>query len=150
MISLAATALGLAAATCFAAPAAHADTTTFHNLHETFRTILPCIGPATVTTTFNGDFHESSNPGGGYHETDNTVGSFTAVLDAGGTASGHFTIWSAFNTADGVNGVGTFNFNGQVTSGVAAGTEWHENSQYVGPVDLGSDPKLAFDHFHCS
>ena len=146
----AAVATMILAGSALLAPPALGDTTTYHGLRETFHSVLPCVGPATITTIFNADVHVSTTPGGGYHETDNTTGSFTAVLDAGGTASGHYMIWSAFNTADFVNGTGTFAWNGHVSAGVGAGTSWHENSQYVGSVDLTGIPKVAFDNFHCS
>jgi len=111
---------------------------------------VACVGPATIAITFDYVVHTSTSPGGVFHETDTTTGTFTAGLDAGGTSSGHFEIWSAFNTADGVTGTGTFAFNGGVTDGVGAGTSWHENAHVTGPVDPAGIPKVAFDKFHCS
>lgn len=146
--ALAASAMALAATALLARPA-HADTSTYHHQSETFHSVVPCVGPATITTIYNADVHLSTTPGGGYHETDNTTGTFTAVFDTGGIASGSFMIWSAFDTADFVNGSGSFAWNGHVSAGVGAGTSWHENSHYLGSVDLSGTPKVAFDDFHC-
>jgi hypothetical protein len=148
------TAVGAAAAFAFAvglgmAPAL-AATTTQHHATQTFHDAVPCVGEATITIVFNAVQHQSTNPGGGFHETDTMTGTFSAVLDAGGTSSGKFTMWDGFNTADGVTGEGSFTFNGHVSDGVGAGTSWHENAHFVGPVDPTAIPKLAFDKFRCS
>ena len=133
----------------FAGAPAGADTTTFHGQTITFHSAVPCVGAATITSVVNGNVHLSANPSGGTHENDNTVGTFTAALDAGGTSSGHYDIWSMYETADGVTYTASFIFNGQVTGGVGAGTSWHENFHTIAPVDPAGIPKLVFDDFHC-
>jgi hypothetical protein len=153
LVMKALTAVGAAAAFAFAvglgmAPAS-AATTTQHHATQTFHDAVPCVGEATITIVFNAVQHESTNPGGGFHETDTMTGTFSAVLDAGGTSSGKFTMWDGFNTADGVTGEGSFTFNGHVSDGVGAGTNWHENAHFVGPVEPTAIPKLAFDKFRC-
>jgi hypothetical protein len=126
-----------------------ATTTTEHHATETFHDAVPCVGAATITIVFNGVQHESTNPGGGFHETETMTGTLSAVLDAGGASSGKFTIWDNFNTANGVTGEGSFTFNGHVSGGVGAGTHWHENGHFVGPLNPTAIPKLAFDKFRC-
>jgi hypothetical protein len=148
------TAMGAAAAFAFATglgmSPALADTVTQHQVTQVIQDVVPCVGPATITIVFNTVEHQSTNPGGGFHATDTTTGTFTAVLDAGGVSAGHFTVWDNFNTPDGVTGEGSFTFNGHVSSGVGAGTNWHENAHFVGLLDPTSIPKVAFDKSHCS
>jgi hypothetical protein len=131
------------------AGSAVAVTTTEHGVTETFHDEVPCVGFGIITITYNGVEHESTTPGGGVHATFTQTGTFTAVLDAGGTSAGKFTIWGNFNSADGVTGNSTFTFNAHVTSGVGAGTSAHDNSHFNGSLDGATDPKVAFDKFHC-
>ncbi|GAA3661203.1 hypothetical protein GCM10022237_21380 [Nocardioides ginsengisoli] len=86
----------------------------------------------------------------GDHGTFTQTGTFSAVLDQGGTSSGRFTVWGNFNTADGVTGNSTFTFNLTVKSGVGAGTSYHENAHFTGSLDPAVDPKVAFDKTRCS
>jgi hypothetical protein len=129
--------------------AAVADTTTEQGVTETFHDEVPCVGVGDITITYNEVEHESATPGGGFHATFTQTGTFSAVLDAGGTTSGKFTIWGNFNTADGVTGNSTFTFNLHVDSGVGAGTSFHENDHFNGPVDEATDPKVAFEKSRC-
>jgi len=46
-----------------------------------------------------------------------------------------------------VNSTGTFNLH--VSSGVGAGTSFHENSHFNGTLDEATDPKVEFDKSHC-
>jgi hypothetical protein len=48
-----------------------------------------------------------------------------------------------------VTGNSTFTFNAHVTAGVGAGTHAHDNSHFNGSLDEATDPKVAFDKFHC-
>jgi spore coat protein U-like protein len=147
---LIATACLVAAGTLGMAGTAAAETTTVHGVTETFHDEVPCLGFGEITLTFNAVEHESSTPGGGIHATFTQTGTFTAVLDAGGTSSGKFTNWGNFNTADGVTGNSTFTFNLRVTSGVGAGTSFHENDHFNGALDELTDPKVAFEKSRCS
>jgi hypothetical protein len=125
-------------------------TTTEHNATETFHDVLPCVGDATITITYNEVEHETLTPGGGVHATFTQAGTFVAVLDDGsGTATGHFQVWGNFNSQDGVNGNSTFTFNLHVAAGPGAGTNFHDNSHFTGPLDQALDPKVAFDKSHC-
>jgi hypothetical protein len=76
------------------AGAVGAETITEHGVTETFHDQVPCVGFGEITTTCNSVEHESTTPGGGFHATFTETGTFTAVLDAGGTSSGKFTIWA--------------------------------------------------------
>jgi len=128
---------------------AQPSTTTEHNATETFHDELPCVGPATITITYNAVEHTTTTATG-FHETSTQTGTFSAVLDDGsGTATGKFTMWDGFNSADGVNGEGTFTFSGHVSTGPGAGTNWHETAHFTGPLAEGSNPKVAFDRFRC-
>ena len=142
-------ALSLALVPGAMSPAA-ASTITMHNATDTFHDEVPCVGLGNITIVFNSVEHVSANPGGGFHETDTSTGTFTTVLDSGGTSSGHFTVWDNFNTANGVTGEGSFTFNGHVDSGVSAGTHWHENAHFAGSLDPSVPPKVAFDKSHCT
>jgi hypothetical protein len=135
--------------------AASADTVTEHHATETIHDVLPCVGDATITLTYNAVTHEDQAANGSFHGTFTMTGTFSAVLDAGGTSSGRFTIWGGFNaSADGSMGTTTFTFNGTVKSGVGAGTSWHEVMHFTGPFDADGNPlfdlaKVAFDRFSC-
>src|SRR5213592_2024516 len=89
---------------------ASATTVTEHGVTETFHDEVPCVGFGDITITYNSVEHESTNPGGGVHATFTQTGTFTAVLDQGGTSSGKFTMWGNFNSQDGVTGNSTFTF----------------------------------------
>jgi len=134
--------------------AAHPETITRHNATETFHDELPCVGSGTITLTYNSVEHVTPNDNG-FHATFTQTGNFTAVLDAGGTSAGRFTIWGGFNTDNtGQNANGTFTFSGTVKSGVGAGTSWNSVSHFTGPVDENGEPifdlaKVAFDRFRC-
>jgi hypothetical protein len=132
-----------------AAPPALADTTTYHDVTYTFHSAIPCVGAATIRVDVNAVVRRESTPNGGYHESDNTTGAFTATYDAGGTASGHFDISGEFNSGNGTTGEGSNLFNGHVINGVGAGTSWHSNFHINGPLDPTQLPKVAFGNFHC-
>ena len=135
--------------------AASADTVTEHHVTESIHDAVPCVGDATITITYNAVEHFSQAANGSLHATFTQTGTFSAVLDAGGTSSGRFTMWGNFNSsADGSMGNTTFTFNGTVKSGVGAGTSWHENMHFTGPFDADGNPqfdlaKVAFDKFTC-
>jgi hypothetical protein len=135
--------------------AASADTVTEHNVSETFHDELPCVGPATITITYNEVEHFSIAADGSFHGTFTQAGTFIAVLDAGGTSTGRFTIWGGFNgSPGGSNGTSTFTFSGTVKTGPAAGTKWHEVMHATAPIDDEGNPildlaRVAFDNFSC-
>ena len=135
--------------------AASADTVTEHNGTETFHDVVPCVGLGTITLTYNAVEHFSAAANGSLHGTFTEAGTFSAVLDAGGTSSGRFTNWGGFNSStDGSQAVTTFTFSGTVKSGVGAGTKWHEVMHATAPFDADGNPildlaKVAFDRFTC-
>lgn len=79
----------------------------------------PCTGdPGTLTQTYNGVIHYTTDPNGGIHGTITFAGTFTFEPDEPGlpSYSGRFAFWAGFNTTannDGfwetlsVNGIGT-------------------------------------------
>ena len=141
----------VAAASLVSVPAfgaAQVVTETVHNQTETFHDEVPCVGVGDITITYNGVEHVTETSDG-FHETFTQTGTFSVVLDAGGTSTGRFTIWGGFNTADGINGTGTFTFSGTVRTGVGAGTSWNSVSHFTGALDEATDPKVAFDKFSC-
>ena len=91
----------------------------------------------------------------GFHATFTQTGTFSAVLDQGGTSSGRFTTWGNFNTdTTGQQANGTFIFSLTVKSGVGAGTHFNETAHFTGPVDAEGNPifslaKVAFDNVRC-
>jgi VCBS repeat-containing protein len=134
---------------------AAADTVTEHNVTETMHDVLPCVGDATITVTYNEVDHFSQAANGSVHGTSTQTGTFSAVLDAGGTSTGRFTVWDGFNSsADGSQHTFTLTLSGTVKSGVGAGTNWNEVTHFTGPVDASGEPildlaKVAFDNFRC-
>jgi hypothetical protein len=155
--------VGLGAATLLAASflapagawaAANPGTTTEHNATETFHDQVPCVGPGQITITYNAVEHMTENATG-FHATFTQTGTFSAVLDQGGTSSGRFTTWDGFNTdtsGQRANGTGTFSVT--VKSGVGAGTHFHDVFHFTGPVDADGNPifslaKVAFDRASC-
>jgi hypothetical protein len=128
---------------------------TEHRVSETMHDVLPCVGDATITVTYNAVSHESQAANGSVHGTATQTGTFTAVLDAGGTSTGRFTVWDGFNhSADGSQVTFTFTFSGTVQSGVGAGTSWNSVSHFTGALDANGEPipdlvKVAFDKFSC-
>jgi hypothetical protein len=137
------------------ATAASADTITAHNETEVIHDVLPCVGDATITLTYNEVEHFNVAHDGSVHGTFTQTGTFAAVLDAGGTSSGRFTVWGGFSSsADGSQGTTTFTFSGTIKSGVGAGTSWNEVMHFTGPFDADGNPmfdfaKVAFDKFRC-
>jgi hypothetical protein len=135
--------------------AASADTVTEHRVSETMHDVLPCVGDATITVTYTAVSHESQAANGSVHGTATNTGTFSAVLDAGGTSTGRFTVWDGFNhSADGSQVTFTFTFSGTVQSGVGAGTSWNSVSHFTGALDANGEPipdlvKVAFDKFSC-
>jgi hypothetical protein len=135
--------------------AASADTNTEHNVTETMHDVVPCVGEATITITYNAVEHFSIGANGSAHGTFTQTGTFVAVLDAGGTSTGRFTIWGGFNgIPGGANGTTTFTFSGTVKTGVGAGTSWSEVMHATAPLDADGNPmldlaKVAFDNFRC-
>lgn len=146
----AALALLLGVAGTASATGATPTTTTTHGVTETFHDEVPCVGFGDITIVYNSVEHQTVTPRGGEHDTFTQTGTFSAVLDAGGTATGKFTIWGNFNTANGVTGNSTFTFNGHVSTGIGAGTNWHDNAHFTGSLDEAIDPIVAFDRFRCS
>jgi hypothetical protein len=134
---------------------AQPTTTTEHNATETFHDELPCVGLAEITLTYNEVEHVTENSTG-FHFTFTQTGTFSAVLDAGGTSAGRFTIWGGGNSdLTGERANGTFTFSGTVKSGVGAGTSWNSVMHFTGPIDPATgEPifdlaKVAFDRFSC-
>src|SRR5262249_39017698 len=81
------------------AAAAHSFTQTIPNVTESFDDILPCVGPAHLTLTYNAVFHTTALPSGAFHFTFTQTGNFAATVQ-GNPASpytGHFTIWDGGN-----------------------------------------------------
>jgi len=134
--------------------AAHPQTTTEHHATETFHDQVPCVGPGEITITYNEVDHSTENAHG-FHATFTQTGTFSAVLDQGGTSSGRFTNWGNFNTdTTGQQANGTFIFSLTVKSGVGAGTHYNETAHFTGPVDADGNPifslaKVAFDRINC-
>jgi hypothetical protein len=134
---------------------AAADTVIEHNATETMHDALPCVGDATITITYNEVDHFNQAANGSVHGTSTQTGTFSAVMDAGGTSSGRFTVWDGFNhSADGSQVTFTLTFSGTVKSGVGAGTNWNEVMHFTGALDANGEPildltKVAFDKFRC-
>jgi hypothetical protein len=147
--------MSVAALLVLPAGTAAADTVTTHNATETMHDVLPCVGDATITITYNEVDHSSQAANGSVHETSTQTGTFSAVLDAGGTSTGRFTVWDGFNvSADGSQATFTLTFSGTVQSGPGAGTNWNEVQHFTGAVDADGNPifdltKVAFDNFRC-
>jgi hypothetical protein len=134
---------------------AQPTTTTEHNVTETFHDEVPCIGLGDITITYNGVEHFSATDNG-FHFTFTQTGTFTVVLDAGGTAAGRFTIWGGGNSdLSGEQANGTQTFSGTIRSGVGAGTSWNAVMHFTGPIDpVTGEPnfdlaKVAFERFNC-
>jgi hypothetical protein len=135
--------------------AAVSETTTEHNATETIHDEVPCVGTGEITITYNEVEHSTENANG-FHATFTQTGTFTAVLDQGGTSSGRFTIWGNINTdPTGQKANGTFTFSLTVKAGVGAGTSFNDVSHFTGPVDLQTmEPipslaKVIFDRARC-
>jgi hypothetical protein len=115
---------------------------------------VPCIGTGETTITYNEVDHTTENANG-FHATFTQTGTFSAVMDQGGTSSGRFTTWGNFNTdTTGQQANGTFIFSLTVKSGVGAGTHYNETAHFTGPVDADGNPifslaKVAFDRVNC-
>jgi hypothetical protein len=146
-------------AASFLAPAsawagANPVTTHEHNATETFHDQVPCVDTGEITITYNEVDHMTENATG-FHATFTQTGTFSAVLDQGGTSSGRFTTWGNFNantTTQQANGTNIFSLT--VKSGVGAGTHFNEVSHFTGPVDADGNPifslaKVAFDNANC-
>ena len=138
-----------------AAWAADTETTHEHNVTETFHDEVPCVGTGEITLTYNEVEHATENANG-FHATFTQTGTFTAVLDQGGTSSGRFTIWGNINTdPTGQQANGTFIFSLTVKSGVGAGTSFNDVFHFTGPVDLQTEEpipdlaKVIFDRARC-
>lgn len=147
---LAASFLGPASALAGANP----QTTHEHNATETFHDQVPCVGDGQITITYNEVDHMTENATG-FHATFTQTGTFSAVLDQGGTSSGRFTTWGNFNTnttTQQANGTNIFSLT--VKSGMGAGTHFNDVSHFTGPVDADGNPifslaKVAFDRARC-
>jgi hypothetical protein len=147
-------ALAWPAAGALAGPA-QPETTTEHHATEVIQDEVPCVGTGTITLTYNEVDHATANATG-FHFTFTQTGTFSAVLDAGGTSAGRFTIWGGGNSdLTGERANSTFTFSGTVRSGVGAGTKWNSVSHFTGPVDPATgEPlfdlaKVAFDRLNC-
>jgi hypothetical protein len=147
--------MSVAALLVLPAGTAAADTVTARNVTETMHDVLPCVGAATITVTYNAVDHVSQAANGSVHETSTNTGTFSAVMDAGGTSTGRFTVWDGANhSADSSQVTFTLTFSGTVKSGVGAGTNWNEVSHFTGALDADGNPipdlvKVAFDNFRC-
>ena len=117
--------IAIVGATAFALPASAAGagavsfTQTDHNVVQTFRDFIPCVGgPATITTTTNDVFHvtylTSGIGAGTAWATGTSEGTVVAVADSGVTYTGHFAIWFGDNN-NLRNGNQEFNFNLNLT-----------------------------------
>jgi hypothetical protein len=95
-----------------AAPAAFAETEVFtiteQNVTEEFTDVLPCVGTADITITYNAVFHVTELDDGTFHMTGTLAGSFTAVVDDV-TYSGRFAQWFGENS-NRKSFAGTFTF----------------------------------------
>jgi hypothetical protein len=84
-----------------AAPAAFAETEVFtiteQNVTEEFTDVVPCVGTADITITYNAVFHATELDDGTYHLTGTLAGSFTAVVDDV-TYTGRFAQWFGENS----------------------------------------------------
>jgi opacity protein-like surface antigen len=147
-------ALVLSAGAASAAPA-QPVTTTEHHATEVIHDEVPCVGVGEITLTYN-EVDHANETANGFHFTFTQTGTFSAVLDDGGTSSGRFTIWGGGNSdPTGERANGTFTFSGTVRSGVGAGTSWNSVSHFTGPVDPATgEPifdlaKVAFDRLNC-
>jgi hypothetical protein len=150
--------LSITALLLLPAVAASADTVTEHNGTDTMHDSLPCVAPATITITYNEVDHVSVGANGSAHGTSTTTGTFVAVLDAGGTSTGRFTVWDGFNSipggSNGTFATFTLTFSGTVLTGPGAGTSWNEVQHLTAPLDDEGNPildlaKVAFDNFRC-
>ena len=97
-----------------AAPSATAQATSFtetvQGVTETFPEINPCSGATgTVTVTYNGIFHVTEDPQGGFHITGTQTGTFTFVPDDASEPSftGRFTTWFGGNVSTNTDGFWT-------------------------------------------
>jgi hypothetical protein len=127
-------------------------TETQHQVTETFEDVHPCTGaPATITSTFNGIFHHTTDGRGATHLTFTQTGDFTLVPDDASepTVTGHFTIWGGENDFTSTDGgwVGTFTFSGH-------GTDEDDNSlkfNGVEHVTIDSDGNIVSEvsNFNC-
>ena len=134
---------------------AQPTTTTVHNVTETFHDEVPCVGFGDITLTYNLVEHVTANDSG-FHFTFTQTGTFSAVLDAGGTSAGRFTVWGGGNSdLTGEKTNMTFTFSGTIRSGVGAGTSWNSVDHFTGPIDPATgEPnfdlaKVAFSRFSC-
>jgi hypothetical protein len=97
------------------------DTMTVQDFTESFADVNPCTGdPATVTVTYNGVFHTTVDPNGGFHFTGTLTGTFELVpLDSSlPTYTGHFAQWFGGNTTNNSDGFwATFNIKGEGSDG---------------------------------
>jgi len=91
-------------------------TETRKNVTESFRENDPCLGPSTITITFNDVFHITefvSGPNQGtVHVTFTQTGKFLIDPDASGVPSfsGSFAVWGGFNE-NRQSAASTFTFN---------------------------------------
>lgn len=113
--------LGAALALLLTAPAALAETEVFtvteKNVTEQFKDVLPCVGKADITITYNAVFHATQLDDGTYHLTGTLAGTFTAVAK-GVTYSGHFAQWFGENSnKKSFNGTFTFHIAGSGSDG---------------------------------
>jgi hypothetical protein len=90
-----------------ASAAAITTTQTVKDFTESFSEVNPCTGdPGTVTVTYNGVFHTTIDPTGGFHVTGTIAGTFEFVPDDATqpTYTGRVTNWFGGNI--GANGEG--------------------------------------------
>ena len=126
------------------------ETTTTHNLVETFVDVIPACeedGPLyTITTTSNLVVHETVFADGRVHATFTQTGTFVAVpLDDPSLPSftGHFTQWGNFNqNRKTVNGSFTFSLHGTGSDGSTVSINLHDH------FNVRPDGSVN-EHFHC-
>ena len=97
------------------------ETTTEHQKRatETFTDVLPCVGEAEITITYNSVFHTTENKNG-FHVTGTITGKFTADPLAAGVPNyvGRFTQWFGENVnRKSENGTFTFSITGRAVDG---------------------------------
>lgn len=113
------------------------------------------LGEGDLTVTLNGNLREITNDNG-FHEGEAITTTWTFVHDAGGTSAGRTTQTYAENVRNGSDDViVTQTTNGEVLSGVGAGTRFHGVTHYIGPEDDEGDvieelAKLYFSDLRCT
>ena len=127
---------------------AFAETTPAHNATQTFTDVNPCTQePATITLTYNGVTHSSSDATGGSHNTETQTGTFVIAQDNGVMYTGHFTFWDGFNGNNGGTNEFTMTLSlrgtGSDGSALIANTNSHQTTNPAGVTTS------MFDNLNC-